>query len=478
MAFRILFLLIRIKRDQGSIDLEWLRYIPRAKAKKYLQSIIGIGYKSVDCIRLLSLRHRGFPVDVNVARIVTRLGWVPLQPLGDSIQFHMVDKEPVMAKIQEYLEPLFCNIPSHIRYELHCQQITFGKLICVKNRPNCGACPFTEDCKYYKSLFEIARHDALLKYSQQDEGGQTDMVERIHDAVMVKPSREHMYQCQIEMGKSIERHNTEPIIEIPPTPPHEYPESSSEEEYEQEYQEEYEQEYHNIVDIEDVVPCYDVAFDIRPMKPTEHATTGPSQGTDMILIHPHDNPIPIQRRYNLRTEYLAYIIPDGHEILDTFEPRVHGDCNPYLFIIRDYDDHSVNATILIPCRTANREIFPLDGTYFQINEVFADHSSTRSPIQIKRDIFWNFRRCRVYFGTSLTTIARGQTQEGIQRLYHSGYICCREFDRSSRHATILSPALHTNTTNRVQQRTGKKRHVPNSSPNSVEDNDKDRAQCS
>jgi len=25
--------LIRIKRDHGSIDLEWLRYVPRAKAK-------------------------------------------------------------------------------------------------------------------------------------------------------------------------------------------------------------------------------------------------------------------------------------------------------------------------------------------------------------------------------------------------------------------------------------------------------------
>jgi len=60
----------------------------------------------------------------------------------------------------------------------------------------------------------------------------------------------------------------------------------------------------------------------------------------------------------------------------------------------------------------------------------------------------------------------------------AGYICCREFDRSSRRATILSPALHTNTTNRVQQKTGKKRHVPDSSPNLVEGNDKDRAQCS
>lgn len=128
------------------------------------------------------------------------------------------------------------------------------------------------------------------------------MDERIHDVVMVKPSRVHMYQCQIEMEKSAERHSTEPIIEIPPTPPYEYPESLSDEEYEQEYQEEYEQEYHNIVDIEDTIPYYD----IRPMKPTGNATPGLSHGKDMVLIHPHVSPIPIQRRYNLRTEYLAY----------------------------------------------------------------------------------------------------------------------------------------------------------------------------
>lgn len=33
IAFRILAFLIRIKRDHGSIDLEWLKHIPRAKAK-------------------------------------------------------------------------------------------------------------------------------------------------------------------------------------------------------------------------------------------------------------------------------------------------------------------------------------------------------------------------------------------------------------------------------------------------------------
>lgn len=127
---------------------------------------------------------------------------------------------------------------------------------------------------------------------------------RIHDVIMVKPSCEYIYHCQIEMGQSTERHSTEPIIEIPPTPPPEYPESSSEEEYKQEYQEDCEQEYHNIVDIEDFP-----YLDLRGIKPPENATStsGLSHGTDMVLIHPRNSLIPIRRRYRLRTEYLAYV---------------------------------------------------------------------------------------------------------------------------------------------------------------------------
>jgi hypothetical protein len=48
--------------------------------RKYLHSIIGIGYKSVDCIRLLSLRHRGFPASYNFQiKIVIVIGGVHLE---------------------------------------------------------------------------------------------------------------------------------------------------------------------------------------------------------------------------------------------------------------------------------------------------------------------------------------------------------------------------------------------------------------
>ena len=38
--------------------------------------------------------------------------------------------------------------------------------------------------------------------------------------------------------------------------------------------------------------------------------------------------------------------------------------------------------LLVPCRTAMRGRFPLNGTYFQVNEMFLDDTSLRCPIQV------------------------------------------------------------------------------------------------
>jgi len=49
---------------------------------------VGLGRKSVACIMLLCLRMQEFPVDVNVGRICSRLGWIPLDSeLGIEVQF-------------------------------------------------------------------------------------------------------------------------------------------------------------------------------------------------------------------------------------------------------------------------------------------------------------------------------------------------------------------------------------------------------
>lgn len=87
-----------------------------------------------------------------------------------------------------------------------------------------------------------------------------------------------------------------------------------------------------------------------------------------------------------------------------------------------------------------RGSFPLNGTYFQVNEVnirsicndffaktveelllairfisttnvimqvFADHYSSQNPMDVPRSWIWDLPRRTVYFGTSVPTIFRG-----------------------------------------------------------------------
>lgn len=62
LAGRIQDFLNRLVREHGSIDLEWLRDVPPDQVKEYLLSIRGLGLKSVECVRLLTLHHLAFPV--------------------------------------------------------------------------------------------------------------------------------------------------------------------------------------------------------------------------------------------------------------------------------------------------------------------------------------------------------------------------------------------------------------------------------
>lgn len=102
----------------------------------------------------------------------------------------------------------------------------------------------------------------------------------------------------------------------------------------------------------------------------------------------------------------------------------------------------VRGTVLVPCRTAMRGSFPLNGTYFQVNEVFADHSSSHNPINIPREQLWNLHRRMVYFGTSVPTIFKGLTTEEIQHCFWRGFVCVRGFDMETRAPRPLCPHFH------------------------------------
>ncbi|KAG8070727.1 hypothetical protein GUJ93_ZPchr0006g44930 [Zizania palustris] len=429
MASRIQAFLMRVKKDHGSFDLEWLRYVPRQSAKDYLLSILGLGDKSVDCIRLLSLKHKAFPVDVNVARIVTRLGWINLEPVPDE-KFHLVDLYPIMSDVQRYLWPRLCTIQKEKLYELHCLMITFGKVLCTKVNPNCSACPLSAKCKYYNSSFARAGEQSIFSTKVYGHGHGENQ------ASMVTPG------SILSNGSHIAResiHDCNPIIEAPRSPEHEFEESDNEQE------EAYEDD---LCDLEDAVPevQYADVIDLSSKHMVNNGSWTPSTGKDLVLANPRHAFVQNKKMKNtgrLRTEYNAYVLPDDHEILEEFEERVQEDPSPYLLIVTSFpDDCTVKGTILIPCRTATRGNFPLNGTYFQDHEVFADHSSSRSPITIPREYVWMLDRRTVYLGASIHSITKGQTRQEIQECFMKGYICVRGFDRKTRYPKRLCASLH------------------------------------
>ena len=97
---------------------------------------------------LLALYRADFPVDVNVGRIMARLGWVPLET------------EEALEDPSQYARERAVHVPARDRlnsfglqtlFELHYHMIgQLGKVFCVKRTPNCAACPLRDMCEYAK----------------------------------------------------------------------------------------------------------------------------------------------------------------------------------------------------------------------------------------------------------------------------------------------------------------------------------------
>uniref|UniRef100_A0A7N0U9Z3 HhH-GPD domain-containing protein n=1 Tax=Kalanchoe fedtschenkoi TaxID=63787 RepID=A0A7N0U9Z3_KALFE len=490
LAGRIKDFLNRLVNEHGSIDLEWLRDVPPDKAKEYLLSIRGLGLKSVECVRLLTMHHLAFPVDTNVGRIAVRLGWVPLQPLPESLQLHLLEMYPVQESIQKYLWPRLCKLDQKTLYELHYQMITFGKVFCTKSKPNCNSCPMRGECRHFASAFASARL-ALPGPEERSIVPSTEMRPCNQNSGQVPERFSYQAQllpqimCQQEVTQGILQTSqlsepksrfisSEPIIEEPKSP---------------------ETECVQIED-KDIEDCgYEESDEIPEIKLSIEEFTHSLQSyiyenTDLqegdvsralVALTPEAASIPAPKLKNvsmLRTEHHVYELPDTHPLLDGLDKRERDDPCSYLLAIwtpgetamsvqppeacasgeigklcdketcfscnssREANSQTVRGTLLIPCRTAMRGSFPLNGTYFQVNEVFADHDSSLNPMNIPRKWIWNLPRRTVYFGTSIPTIFKGLSTEGIQQCFWRGYVCVRGFDQKSRAPRPLLARLH------------------------------------
>lgn len=475
LAERMKEFLNRLVREHGSIDLEWLRDVPPDKAKDYLLSIRGLGLKSVECVRLLTLHHLAFPVDTNVGRIAVRLGWVPLQPLPESLQLHLLELYPVLESIQKYLWPRLCKLDQRTLYELHYQLITFGKVFCTKSKPNCNACPMRGECRHFASAFASARL-ALPGPEEKSIVSSTmpNMAERnpsvvINPMPLPSPEKSSLAEVQREISKC------EPIIEEPATPEQECTEIT-----ESDIEDAFYEDPDEIPTIKLNIEEFSVNLQSYMQEKMELQECDLSKA--LVALNPDAASIPAPKLKNvsrLRTEHQVYELPDSHPLLEGMDRREPDDPSPYLLAIwtpgetansiqlperscrskksgklcdektcfscnsiRETNSQTVRGTLLIPCRTAMRGSFPLNGTYFQVNEVFADHDSSLNPIDVPREWLWNLPRRMVYFGTSVSSIFKGLSTEGIQFCFWKGFVCVRGFDQKSRAPRPLMARLH------------------------------------
>ncbi|KAI5412383.1 DNA glycosylase/AP lyase ROS1 isoform X3 [Lathyrus oleraceus] len=472
IAGRVVELLNMLYSTTGNMDLEWLRYIPPLDAKEYLLSIHGLGLKSVECIRLLALQHIAFPVDVNVARIVVRLGWVPLQPLPESMEIHNLEEFPDSNKIQQYLWPRLCTLDHRTLYELHYQLITFGKVFCTKKHPNCNACPMKMGCKHYQS--SLASKRLALPSNPY-----SDLLS--NSALTFVPNE--IKEC-------------EPIVEMPASPE---PQRTELVDFETKHDEEIYYGYNNQddEDMEDMLTfnlssqgssClpktldnffygFDHGMNTSCLPKTldnffDGFDHGMNTSTALVTLHPcaANTPLPkVKEASRLKTERTVYVLPDDHPLLREHAPRLHDDPSPYLLMewlqaelessaesntsdLQDEDkSQTVPGTLLIPCRTAMKGYFPLNGTYFQINEVFADFASMIKPINVPRRLLWSLTKQKTYFGTGTSAITRGMSAEKVREFFNEGYICVRAFETKTGAPRPISPMMHLNTTARFEK---------------------------
>ncbi|KAK1282769.1 Protein ROS1 [Acorus calamus] len=368
LAQRIKDFLNGLVRDHGSIDLEWLREVPPCKVKDYLSTIYGIGLKSVECVRLLTLHHHAFPVDTNVGRVCVRLGWVPLKPLPESLQLHLLEIARLALPGTEEIDPVNLIVP------------------------------FSDDKKH---------------------------------RVILSQERPAVKKC-------------EPIVEEPTTPEPECVEEVLINDIEDAFWMENGDESLPIINFQSILESKTMDLEKCDLSKALVCPTLEAASISMPKL---------KNVNRLRTEHCVYELPDSHQLLEGLDRREPDDPCPYLLAIwttgkylgcefaesnqplhSDDISHSgtccnsrgeensevVKGTLLIPCRTAMRGSFPLNGSYFQVNEVFADHDSSQNPINVPRKLIWYLERRIVYFGTSIPTIFKGLRIEDIQRCFSKG----------------------------------------------------------
>lgn len=112
--------------------------------------------------------------------------------------------------------------------------------------------------------------------------------------------------------------------------------------------------------------------------------------------------------------------------------------------------------MLLPCRSAMQGAFPLNGTFFQVNEYFLDHlppgdypqlPNALTPDNVVASLEW----CKIYFGSEVRNICADMTQSQIKHMFARCGVCVRALDRATRFPKPLPPFVTPKKANRYHK---------------------------
>jgi len=133
-AERILAALEHIKRETGTLDLDFLRDMPSSEADAWLGRMKGVGPKTRSIVLLFSLGMPAFPVDTHIHRVTKRMG--------------LIGKKTNREQAQTDLASL---VPSSEFYNFHINIIEHGRAVCRARSPRCEVCKVSGLCDYYST---------------------------------------------------------------------------------------------------------------------------------------------------------------------------------------------------------------------------------------------------------------------------------------------------------------------------------------
>ena len=128
--------LVTLKKNNGSLNLQYIKKMSDKEILNELTSIKGIGVKTASCVLLFSLDRNVCPVDTHVHRTLNRISLVKT-------------KTP-----DKTFEKINGKLPEGIAHQFHTNLIKLGREICKPAKPLCTLCPLLKICKFEKKNYQ------------------------------------------------------------------------------------------------------------------------------------------------------------------------------------------------------------------------------------------------------------------------------------------------------------------------------------